>query len=36
VLLCDGSVHLLSNTVAFDTWWRLAQPSDGEVITGFP
>jgi hypothetical protein len=36
VLHCDGSAHLLSDNVAFETWWRLVQPNDGGVTTGYP
>ncbi len=32
--LCDGSVRYISDSMVFDTWWRLARHDDGEVIGG--
>ncbi len=31
--LCDGSVRFISESMSFETWWRLARHDDGEVIS---
>jgi len=32
--LCDGSVRVISETIALDIWWALGTPDGGEVIPG--
>jgi prepilin-type N-terminal cleavage/methylation domain-containing protein/prepilin-type processing-associated H-X9-DG protein len=34
VLFMDGSVHFIQNTVSYRTWYALATPKYGEVISG--
>ncbi|WP_149498937.1 DUF1559 domain-containing protein [Roseiconus lacunae] len=33
ILNCDGSVHFITESMDFDTWWRLARHDDREVVT---
>jgi prepilin-type N-terminal cleavage/methylation domain-containing protein/prepilin-type processing-associated H-X9-DG protein len=35
MLRCDGSVSFISEDLNFETWWRAAQPADGEVVEDF-
>jgi prepilin-type N-terminal cleavage/methylation domain-containing protein len=35
ISLCDGSVHFISQSMDFDTWWRLARHDDGEVVSSW-
>jgi prepilin-type N-terminal cleavage/methylation domain-containing protein/prepilin-type processing-associated H-X9-DG protein len=30
--MCDGSVHLVSNSISPQTWWHACTPSGGEVL----
>lgn len=35
VMLCDGSARFISDDIDFDTWWKLVQPEDGQVLGNF-
>lgn len=32
VLLCDGSVHFITNSISLGTWWALGTRNGGEVL----
>jgi hypothetical protein len=33
VVLCDGSVHFISDGIDLETWRRLGARADGQVVT---